>query len=95
VNGSREVTTVPSQALYLLNNDFVAKQAKRFADKLRSLPENQLATAAFKLAFARAPTANEVKAAQRFFADYPRLDNDALTSFCRALFGSAEFRSID
>ena len=95
VNGSREVTTVPSQALYLLNNDFVAKQAKRFADKLRLLPENQRATAAFKLAFARAPTANEVKAAQRFFADYPRLDNDALTSFCRALFGSAEFRSID
>jgi hypothetical protein len=95
VNGSREVTTVPSQALYLLNNDFVAKQAKRFADKLRLLPENQRATAAFKLAFARAPTANEAKAVQRFFADYPRLDNDVLTSFCRALFGSAEFRSID
>ncbi len=95
VNGSREVTTVPSQALYLLNNDFVAKQAKRFADKLRPLPENERATAAFKLAFARAPTANEAKAAQRFFADYPRLDSDVLTSFCRALLGSAEFRSID
>jgi hypothetical protein len=95
VNGSREVTTVPSQALYLLNNDFVAKQAKRFADKLRSLPENQRATAAFKLAFARAPTANEAKAAQNFFDDYPRLESDVLTSFCRALLGSAEFRSID
>lgn len=95
VNGSREVTTVPSQALYLLNNDFVAKQAKRFADKVRPLPENQRAAAAFKLAFARAPTASEDKAAQRFFADYPRLDNDVLTSFCRALLGSAEFRSID
>ena len=95
VNGSREVTTVPSQALYLLNNDFVAKQAKRFADKIRPLPEGQRAAAAFKLAFARAPTANEAKAAQRFFADYPRLDSDVLTSFCRALLGSAEFRSID
>jgi hypothetical protein len=95
VNGSREVTTVPSQALYLLNNDFVAKQAKRFADKLRPLPEHQRAAAAFKLAFARVPTANEAKAAQRFFADYPRLDSDVLTSFCRALLGSAEFRSID
>jgi len=95
VNGSREVTTVPSQALYLLNNDFVAKQAKRFADKLRPLPEDQRTTVAFKLAFARAPTGNEAKAAQRFFADYPRIDSDVLTSFCRALLGSAEFRSID
>ena len=95
VNGSREVTTVPSQALYLLNNDFVAKQAKRFADKLRPLPEMERTTAAFKLAFARAPTANETKAAQRFFADYSRLESDVLTSFCRALIGSAEFRSID
>jgi hypothetical protein len=95
VNGSREVTTVPSQALYLLNNDFVAKQAKRFADKIRPLPEDQRAAAAFKLAFARAPTATETQAAQRFFADYPRLDSDVLTSFCRALLGSAEFRSID
>jgi len=95
VNGCREVTTVPSQALYLLNNDFVARQAKRFADKLRPLPEEQRVPTAFKLAFARAPTANESNAAQRFFADYPRLDSDALTSFCRALLGSAEFRSID
>ncbi|MFO1483388.1 MAG: DUF1549 domain-containing protein [Verrucomicrobiaceae bacterium] len=95
VNGSREVTTVPSQALYLLNNDFVATQAKRLADKLRPLPENQRATTAFKLAFARSPSASEAQAAQRFFADYPRLDSDVLTSFCRALLGSAEFRSID
>ena len=95
VNGNREVTTVPSQALYLLNNDFVARQAKRFADKLRPLPEGEHVSTAFKLAFARTPTASEARAAQRFFADYPRLDGDVLTSFCRALFGSAEFRSID
>ncbi|WP_395743811.1 DUF1549 domain-containing protein [Prosthecobacter sp.] len=95
VNGSRDVTTVPSQALYLLNNDFVAKQAGRLAEKLRALPENMRITAAFKLAFARVPTAGETRAAQHFFADYPRLESDVLTSFCRALLGSAEFRSID
>ena len=95
VNGCREVTTVPSQALYLLNNDFVAKQSKRFAELLRVLPEDQRTAAAFKLAFARTPTASEAKAAQRFFADFPRLDSDVLTSFCRAMLGSAEFRSID
>lgn len=95
VNGSREVTTVPSQALFILNNEFVATQARRLADRLRPLPEAQRVAAAFKLAFARLPSAAEARAAQRFFADFPRLENDALTSFCRALLGSAEFRSID
>ncbi|MDB6004791.1 MAG: Protein of unknown function (DUF1553)/Protein of unknown function (DUF1549)/Planctomycete [Prosthecobacter sp.] len=95
VNGSREVTTVPSQALYLLNSDFVARQAKRFADKLRALSQDLRADAAFRLAFARKPTAGETQAMQHFFADYPVGGNDVLTSFCRALLGSAEFRSID
>ena len=95
VNGGREVTTVPSQALYLLNNDFVARQSKSFADRLRHLPEDQRTSAAFRLAFAREPTSGETQAAQRFFAGYPRPAGDMLVSFCRALFGSAEFRSID
>ncbi len=95
VNGSREVTTVPSQALYLLNSDFVARQARRFADRLSRLPEDQRAVAAFRLAFARAPTAGESRAVQHFFADHPGRGNDVMTSFCRALLGSAEFRSID
>lgn len=95
VNGSRDVTTVPSQALFLLNNDFVGAQARRLADRLRPLPEDQRTAMAFKLAFARMPTAAETRAVQRFFADFPRLENDVLTSFCRALLGSAEFRSID
>lgn len=95
VNGSREVTTVPSQALYLLNSDFVARQARRFADRLYRLPADQRVGAAFRLAFARAPTAGETQAMQHFFADYPGDGKDVLTSFCRALLGSAEFRSID
>lgn len=95
VNGSRDATTVPSQALFLLNNDFVGAQARRLADRLRPLPEDQRAAMAFKLSFARLPTAAETRAVQRFFADFPRLENDVLTSFCRALLGSAEFRSID
>lgn len=95
VNGSRDVTTVPSQALFLLNNDFVGTQARRLADRLRPLPEDQCTAMAFKLAFARLPTAAETRAAQRFFADFPRLENDVFISFCRALLGSAEFRAID
>jgi hypothetical protein len=94
-NGSREVTTVPSQALYLLNNEFVAAQSKRFASRLLQLPPQDQIPTAFALAFSRKPTEAEMMAAQRLFANYPGSLSDAMTGFCRALFGSAEFRSID
>jgi hypothetical protein len=51
--------------------------------------------AAFQLAFARLPTANEARAAHQFFNGANINDVSAWTSFCRALLGSAEFRSID
>jgi len=96
VNGNRDVTTVPSQALYLLNNEFVATQAKRMAARLLSVDSSKRVNIAFQLAFARSPTPTEAKAAQSFIASYPAHDSDAAwTSFCRALFGSAEFRAID
>ena len=34
VNGAREQTNVPAQALYLLNNDFVHTQAAKFVERL-------------------------------------------------------------
>ena len=97
VNGHRDVTTVPSQALYLLNNDFVAAQARRFAERLSAVDEGKRIDMAFQLAFSRKPSANEVQAAQSFFTGYPKSESagSALTSFCRALLGSAEFRSVD
>ncbi len=59
VSGAREVTTVPSQALYLLNNDFVSMQAKRFAERLMSVEERNRIDIAFQLAFSRSPTDSE------------------------------------
>ncbi|MBX7209967.1 MAG: DUF1549 domain-containing protein [Verrucomicrobiaceae bacterium] len=97
VNGRREVTTVPSQALYLLNNDFVARQARRFAGRLGGVDQPKRIDTAFRLAYARPPSEPEKQAAQDFFAGQSTGGNeyDALTGFCRALLGSAEFRSID
>lgn len=39
VAGSREVTTVPSQALFLLNNEFVGDAARRFAERYGATDE--------------------------------------------------------
>jgi Protein of unknown function (DUF1553) len=88
---------VPSQALYLLNSEFVATAARLFAERLlRFEPEHRIEMA-FQLSIARSPTENERKAVKQYFSDNPFRNSeiDAWTGLCRALMGSAEFRSID
>jgi hypothetical protein len=82
VTGSRETTNVPSQALYLLNNSFVAKQAEALGDRiLRAYPAGPNGGAAANLderiryatwiVFNRPPTAADRQAALGFFSKFP------------------------
>ena len=92
VNGKRDVTTVPPQALFLLNNEFVIDVAKRGADRiLRINLPNKAARIRYAYAFAlcRNPTEAELMRANTFIRakeDWP--------SFIQALFSTAEFRYI-
>jgi hypothetical protein len=122
VTGERETTNVPSQALFMLNSDFVAKRADRLGQRViagyPSGPNGGLAanlqeriTYAYWLAFSRPPDNVERTAATNFFARFPAnwskgqdgatgvrdavAAKAAWTSFCRALFASAEFRYIN
>ena len=96
VGGNRDATNVPGQALYLLNSEFVTAQSQHFADRLLALPPPVRIPQAFELAFSRPPTASEEAAAHALFQGYPTSDERAAwTSFCRALFGCAEFRILD
>ncbi len=87
VTGARETTNVPSQALYLLNNDFVRAQARQLAARLFDAypsprPGNQRGAVmglrqerinlAFRLAFARPATPFEQTTAAQFFAHMQR-----------------------
>jgi hypothetical protein len=104
VVGQREVTTVPAQALYLLNNTWVVDQSKHMARRLLS-PENMDDTArvdlAFRLAFARPATAGEKERSLAFVRDAAAglggdgKKDEAWASLCQALFASAEFRYIE
>ncbi len=61
--GARNVSTVPTQALTLLNNPFVLSQAQRFADRVArdaTDPEAQV-TLAYRIALARPATAAEAR----------------------------------
>ena len=96
VGGNRDATNVPGQALYLLNNEFVTDQSQHFAERLLALPPQERIPQAFELAFSRPPSAPEEAAARALFDGYPTSDERAAwTSFCRALFGCAEFRILD
>ena len=60
--GARNVSTVPTQALTLLNNPFVLSEAKFLADRVSrqaSDPQSQV-TLAFRIALARPPTDTEI-----------------------------------
>lgn len=109
VTGSRDVTNVPPQSLYLLNSTFVRRQANIFAQRLlksSSDPEKQIGHA-FQLCFNRPPEAEEKEVGLEFFAKaqaLPELKKSKstdektrkiLSNYCQSLLSTAEFRNLD
>jgi hypothetical protein len=102
----RDVTTVPTQALYFLNDPFVHARAEKFAARiLAAAPEDRgrLEFAVREL-FGRAPAAGEWDDAARFLETYSsETVAGASTShgllawaaYARVLFGSNEFLHVD
>ena len=99
-------TTVPTQALYFLNDPFVHQKAEAWAVRLeaRNAAENQQIEQAYRLALSRAATAEEALDAASFLMDFRTelsslgLDNvnhRALAAFLRTLLGSNEFLHVD
>ena len=87
----RNVTTTALQALAMLNDPFVARQADQFAMRLERMEEKGKGRvdAAYRLTFARTPTGDERNAA----VDY--IEKHGLANFCRVLFNSNEFMFVD
>ena len=92
VSGRREESNVPSQALFLLNDEEVVSLAKSFADRVARLPGNapDRLAAAFEMALGRRPGPAERSAINAFWAKSP-----ALVAYCQALFATAEFRHLN
>ncbi len=94
--GQRDVTTVPLQALFLMNSPEVRRIAEAFARRLEeelpgTQPEARIRRA-YLLALAREPEADELQRALQFVADG---ESDHIwADFCQALFASAEFRYL-
>jgi cytochrome c553 len=105
--GKREVTTVATQALFLMNSPFVGKQSEMLARRLsneRGLREPARIDLAYRLALGRSPSPAETARVEKYLKEY-RLalaaegENEpgrlaAWSSVCQALFASAEFRYL-
>jgi hypothetical protein len=104
----RPTSTVPSQALFLMNNPFVNEQAEGFARRLLVVSEDsrQRVRWAYQFALARRPTSIEEDAGIGYVQEYAkRLDAfgiaterrhaHAWASFARVLFCANEFVYLD
>ena len=98
--GRREITTVPTQALFLLNSKFVTEQAGAMAERvLKAGSEKERVNLAFQLAFARPATADEQARTAAFIAECnaegQEAELKAWATVCQALLASAEFRYLN
>jgi hypothetical protein len=100
--GRRTVSNVPAQALILMNDPFVAEQARAWSSRvLREVPapSDRRVERLYLEAFARPPTAGELTAAESFLtAQQSRTDgNDsaAWADLGHALFNLKEFLFVE
>ncbi len=102
-NCRRDITTVPTQALALLNNPFVHEQSVAMAKRvvIKGKPDEQ-ASQAWRIAFGRDATDKERLAAEahlakqaKVYAKRPDPAFDALASLCHVLLNTNEFLYVD
>jgi len=105
--GKRDVTTVPTQALFLMNNSFVMKQCNEMAKRIvgqKELNQAGRVELVYSLALGRKPSEDERSRVARYLNDYRKTVQEAgknvnpqiatWTSVCQTLFQSGEFRYV-
>lgn len=68
IQGLRDVTNVPAQALYMMNSPFVFEQAQGLAGRLSEMPgaASELVSRVYRIALSRLPTDRELALALQF-----------------------------
>ncbi|MDA1056123.1 MAG: PSD1 and planctomycete cytochrome C domain-containing protein [Planctomycetota bacterium] len=107
----RPSSTAATQALMMMNSEFVLRHARKLAERVRatsaSAPPAEQVVAAWRIAFCRPPRDEELAAATAFLDEQtvylkanPIPDNidpslHVLTNLCQALLSSNEFLYVD
>ena len=108
VAGKRDITTLPTQSLYLLNSPFVIEQSKRLAARVlqSSADDTGIVRDSYRHAFSREAGENEIQRAIEFLRETDTSFASANLSketrrqtvwaaFCQALLSSNELRYVD
>lgn len=99
----RNTTTTPTQALLLINGDYTLGRAAKLAERIRDgefETRQDALVYAFRLAWAREPTAEELGQAMRYAGsgadpESPVLGHEKLIALCHVLLNSNEFMYVD
>lgn len=101
VVGQRSVSTLPSQALYLLNSPFMLKQSAAAAERFtKNWDENSVTLdarieKAWLTTLGRKPTAPETAAIQNLLSQQHTAEPNAWSAVFQSLFASVDFRYVD
>ena len=111
ISGARDVTTVATQALFMMNSDFMMSQADALAARVLNeteMDDDTRVALAYRLTLGRTPSDEETEAAIAFVEEtttsldrgQSKKDNEdartqAWSGLAQALFGSAEFRYVE
>jgi hypothetical protein len=103
VQGAREITNVPSQALYLMNSTLVTKAAEAISRRVFTEVRGNKPTAKFDdvyqelswTLFGRPALDREVLQAKKLFGRFKDKPAKGYAAVTRAMLGAAEFRSSD
>ena len=106
--GRRNISNVPAQALILMNDPFVVRQAGLWADRVLSRPEDSPTDrigAMYRAAFSRPPEGDEMAASLEFVesqgrefglgVDAWKNDRRVWADLAHVLFNSKEFIFLD
>lgn len=93
---SRQTTTMPTQALYFMNDPFFHQQSSALADKTKDEHgEPQRIASLYQLAFQRKPTSDEQNRATDFLQNYPADENEKWSALARVILAGNEFLHVD
>ena len=93
---TRQSTTVPTQALYFINDPFFHAQAGKLAGTLLMEPSDEARLRrACRMLFQRGPSKTERERVRRFLEDYPGDAAEKWSALSRVLLASNEFLFVE
>ena len=100
VTGTRAITTVPAQALFMMNSPFIHDMAEAVGSSVygEGLPTEDIIQDLYQRILIRDADTNDVEIGSDYIADLVddgRTRQEAIASFVQILFCSTEFRFVE